>query len=198
MSNKIADELELRNGERILVRPIRPADSTQLAELHSRLSPESIYRRYFGIKPYLSPAEIRRFTSIDKEWRFTLVSARSTGDLVGVARYEGEVGSADAEIALIVDDALRREGLGRSLLRRLIDVARLSGMASLTAEVLAENRPMLHLLQALPVPTTSARHAGTVVVTLDLRSLELPVDRSRIAAAHVAEAAAIRATLSRA
>jgi hypothetical protein len=71
-----------------------------------------------------------------------------------------------------------------------------SGMTSLTAVVLASNIAMLHLLRALPVPSTSARESGEIEVRLHLAGLELPADRSRIAAAHVAEAAAIRATLA--
>lgn len=195
MADRIIDELTLRDGERIIIRPIRPADGGQLAELHARLSPDSIYRRYFGFKPSLSAAEIRRFTGIAERWRFALVGVRPTGQLVGVARYEGLPGRADAEIALIVDDALHHHGLGRLLLQRLIDVARISSMTSLTAVVLSSNTPMLHLLQALPMPSASAWSEGNVEVTLDLTGLELPADRSRIAAAHVAEAAAIRETL---
>lgn len=197
MTGWIVDELELRNGERILVRPIRRTDAGQLVELHSRLSPDSVYRRYFGIKPQLSPAEVRRFTSIEKEWRFALVGVQDTGHLVGVARYEGGAGSTEAEIALIVDDALQRSGLGGSLLRRLVDIAQVCGIASLKAVVLGSNTPMLSLLRTLPVPTTAVREADTVEVTLDLTGLELPGDRSRIAAAHVAEAARIRATVDR-
>jgi GNAT superfamily N-acetyltransferase len=149
---RIIDELELRDGERIGVRPIRLADGDQLAGLHARLSPDSIYRRYFGFKPVLSPAEILRFTGISEEWRFALVGVRSTGELAGVARYEGQAGRTDAEIALIVDDALHHLGLGSRLLQRLVDVAVVSGMTSLTAVVLASNMPMLHLLAALHLP----------------------------------------------
>ncbi|MGH3403651.1 MAG: GNAT family N-acetyltransferase, partial [Streptosporangiaceae bacterium] len=171
--------------------------------LYARLSPDSIYRRYFGVKPRLSPAEIGRFTSADEKWRFALVGVRGTGPLagtgplVGVARYEGTTDSTDAEIALVVDDALHHLGLGGVLLRRLIDVALVNGMTSLNAVVLASNQPMLGLLRALPVPATSVRDAGTVMVTLDLTGLELPAGRSRIAAAHVAEAAEIRADPNR-
>jgi RimJ/RimL family protein N-acetyltransferase len=193
VATRIIDELELRDGERILVRPVRLADGEQLAGLHARLSQDSIYRRYFGFKPALSPAEIRRFTGIAEEWRFALVGVRSTGQLAGVARYEGQAGRTDAEIALIIDDALHHLGLGTLLLRRLVDVAVMSGMTSLTAVVLPSNNAMLHLLQALRVPSTSARDSGSIEVTLQLAGLELPADRSRIAAAHVAEAAAIRA-----
>jgi GNAT superfamily N-acetyltransferase len=189
----IIDELELRDGERVLVRPIRLADGEQLAGMHARLSKDSIYRRYFGFKSALSPAEIRRFTGIAEEWRFALVGVRSTGQLAGVARYEGQAGRTDAEIALIVDDALHHLGLGKLLLRRLVDVAVMSGMTSLTAVVLPSNMPMLHLLKALDVPSASARDSGSIEVRLQLADLELPADRSRVAAAHVAEAAAIRA-----
>ncbi len=193
---RIIDELELRDGERVLIRPIRLADGDQLAELHARLSRDSIYRRYFGFKPVLSPAEIRRFTGIAEGWRFALVGVRSTGQLAGVARYEGQAGRSDAEIALIVDDALHHLGLGSLLLQRLVDVALMSGMTSLTAVVLASNMPMLHLLHALHVPSTSARNSDGIEVRLQLAGLELPADRSRVAAAHVAEAAAIRAGLA--
>ena len=190
---QIIDELELRDGEQVVIRPIRLSDGAQLAGLHARLSPDSIYRRYFGFKPALSPAEILRFTDIAEEWRFALVGVRSTGKLAGVARYEGQAGRTDAEIALIVDDALHHLGLGSRLLQRLVDVAVVTGMTSLTAVVLASNRPMLHLLQALNVPSTSARDSDSIEVRLQLAGLELPADSSRVAAAHVAEAAAIRA-----
>ena len=196
MPGRIVDEAELHDGERILIRPISPADGQQLAALHARLSPDSIYRRYFGVKPRLSPVEIGRFTSADEKWRFALVGVRDTGPLAGVARYEGTISSTDAEIALVVDDALHHLGLGGLLLRRLIDVARVNGMTSLNAVVLASNRPMISLLRTLRVPATSVHDAGTVVVTLDLAGLELPVERSRVAAAHIAEAAEIRAQMS--
>ncbi len=195
MATETADELELRNGERITIRPIRPADAGKLAELHARLSPDSIYTRYFGFKPRLSPAEIGRLTRIAEEWRFALVGVRGSGQLTGVARYEGVPGRSNAEIALIVEDALHHLGLGTLMLQRLVDVARVRGLMSLTAVVLASNTPMLHLLQALHVSSTSVREAEAIELTLDLTGLELPGDRSRIAAAHVAEAAAIRAAM---
>jgi GNAT superfamily N-acetyltransferase len=197
VTSESADELELRDGTRIVVRPIRPADGDLLAQLHARLSPDSVYRRYFGVKPVLGPAEIRRFTVIAEEWRFALVGVRGSGELAGVARYEGLAGRDEAEIALIVDDTLHHLGLGTLLLNRLVDVARLAGRTALTAEVLGSNTPMLHLLRALPLPSAVTRESGYVEVTLQLGGLEVPAERARIAAGHLAAAAAIRAALSR-
>jgi GNAT superfamily N-acetyltransferase len=192
---RITDEPTLHDGQRILLRPIRPADAGLLAQMHARLSPGSIYLRYFGMKPVLSAAEIRRLTSIAEPWRFALVGAGSDGQLAGVARYEGEPGRDNAEIALIVEDRRHHLGLGSLLLQRLIDVARARGLTSLTAIVLASNGPMLRLLHVLPLPSVSVRDGLDVEVTLDLTGLRLPADRQRVASAHLAEAAAIRAAL---
>jgi GNAT superfamily N-acetyltransferase len=73
--------------------------------------------------PHLSPADVARFTEISEGWRFALVAVREPGELVAVARYEGREGRPDAEIAVVVDDALQHRGVGRLLLGRLIDIA---------------------------------------------------------------------------
>jgi hypothetical protein len=57
---QIIDELELRDGERILVRHIQPADGDQLAGVPAGLSRDSIYWRYFGFTSTLSTANDRR------------------------------------------------------------------------------------------------------------------------------------------
>ena len=131
---------------------------------------------------------MRWLTQVHQAWRFAIVAERSTGALAGVARLEGDPATDEAEIALIVDDSLQGCGLGSALLGRLLDIAQVRGLATLTAVVLAHNRPMLHLLRRLPVPVTSRLDADTVVVTIGLADLEVPADRERIARAHVSHA----------
>ena len=41
----------LRDGRPCHVRPIRPDDADRLVEFHSRLSPETIYFRFFAPYP---------------------------------------------------------------------------------------------------------------------------------------------------
>jgi hypothetical protein len=41
-----SDEVRLRDGTSLVVRPIRPDDATALV---ARLSADTIYRRYFGV-----------------------------------------------------------------------------------------------------------------------------------------------------
>src|SRR3954471_11216343 len=114
------DEALLADGTPVLVRPITPGDADALVALHARLSADSIYRRYFGARPHLSTADVDRFTRVDGRVRFALV-AMDGPDLVAVARYEGRPGVLSAELAVVVDDALQHQGVGRLMLERLGD-----------------------------------------------------------------------------
>ena len=131
------------------VRPIRPDDEPRLVALFHRLSPRSVYQRFFAPRTWLPAEWYRAFANVDYQRRFALVAEHDTGEgteLVGVARYEPSDVPDTAEIALVVDDAWQGRGLGRELLDRLIDEAEARGIRRFRADVLGENRPMLALL----------------------------------------------------
>src|SRR3954449_1797800 len=166
------DAVRLRNGADLLVRPIRPDDAAALVALHGRLSADTIYRRYFGVRPHLLPAEVDRFTRVDGRARFALVGTRGT-DLIAVARYEGRPGVRSAELAVVVDDALQHQGVGRLMLGRLVDVARVAGLTQIVADVMAGNAAMLGILRTLELPRSSERDGATVTVALELTGMDL-------------------------
>jgi RimJ/RimL family protein N-acetyltransferase len=179
-----SDEVLLRNGVRLLVRPIRPGDADALVALHARLSADTIYRRYFGVRPHLSPADVDRFTHVDGRSRFALVAMQGS-DLVAVARYEGLPGERSAELAVVVDDALQHQGVGRLMLERLVDVAREAGLDTIQADVLAGNTAMLGLLRALGLPRRSVSDGDTVTVLVDLSGSAPTDERRERALAHL-------------
>ena len=185
-----ADEVLLRNGTRLVVRPIRPADADALVALHARLSADTIYRRYFGLRPHLSPADVDRFTRVDGRARFALVAVQES-DLVAVARYEGRPGECSAELAVVVDDALHHQGVGRLLLERLADVAHEAGLDALAADVLAGNAAMLGLLRTLGLPRRAERDGDTVTVFVDLSGSEPSTVRRQRARQHLAQAGSV-------
>ena len=184
------DAIPLRDGTRLAVRPIRPDDADALVDLHARLSADTIYRRYFGARPHLDPADVDRFTRVDGRTRFALVAMRGT-ELVAVARYEGRAGDSSAEIAVVVDDALQHQGVGRSMLERLVDVAREAGLDTLVADVLAGNAAMLALLRTLGLTRRTESDGETVTVLVDLSGSELPADRRERARRHLARAGSV-------
>lgn len=73
-----------------------------------------------------------------------------SGSSVGVARYVRDDARRDsAEIAMSVLETWQRRGVGKVLLRCLADRAREEGICRFTALMLADNRPMRHLLADL-------------------------------------------------
>jgi RimJ/RimL family protein N-acetyltransferase len=163
-------EERLRDGEPVLVRPIRPEDRVELAEGMRRLSPESRYRRFFTPTSRLSESQLRYLTEVDHHDHEALVALEpATGHGIGVARF---VRSRDdpelAEVAVAVADSWQGRGAGTLLLHRLTQRARDEGIRRFGAEILAENRPMLDLIEELGEMRVIERGPGSVEVEVVL------------------------------
>ena len=124
-----------------------PDDAPGLAEAFEQLSETSRYRRFFTAKPHLSEQTLAFLTDVDHHDHEALVAvAPDSGQLVGVARFIRIPGEPDlAEVAVTVTDSWQRRGLGAALLRELAQRAAEEGIRHFTAEMLAENKPMLTL-----------------------------------------------------
>ena len=156
------DEVELRDGSRILIRAIVPDDREALADGHSRLSRESQYRRFFGAKPHLTERDLDYLTRVDHHDHEALAAIDAeTGDFVGVARYV-RTAEDTAEPAVAVTDDWQRRGVATELLERLVARAREEGIRRLDAPVLATNAEAIRLVERLG-PTT-IRQAGREAV----------------------------------
>jgi acetyltransferase len=92
--------------------------------------------------------------------------------IVGVARYALEADPALAELAVTVDDAWQRRGVGRRLLAALIRRARSAGVASLFGDCFPSNTAMLSLLRSADF--TIATSPGDVHLTRGTRLLSRP------------------------
>jgi acetyltransferase len=142
-----------RSGEALTMRPIRPEDAEAHAEFFGRLTPEDIRWRFFSQLRELPPQQIARMTQLDydREMAFVAVRARPDGreEMLGVSRLIREPDGLTGEFAVIVDRAMKGQGLGRHLMERLFDWARASGIATVAGQVLADNAPMLAFVKGL-------------------------------------------------
>jgi acetyl coenzyme A synthetase (ADP forming)-like protein len=131
----------LSDGRVVQVRPIEPSDADRLLRFHQSLSPETTRLRFFAVHPYLSDAEVSRFTTVDHHHREALV-ALVDDELIGVARYDRMPGTSDAEVAFVVTDAWQGSGVGSLLLEHIAARARTEGLTRFVADTLSDNRRM--------------------------------------------------------
>src|SRR4051794_1367788 len=119
----------LRDGEPILIRPIRPEDREELAAGMERLSPESRYRRFFTPTSGLSPTELSYLTEVDHHDHEALVAVEpGTEHGIGVARFVRSPADDElAEVAVAVADSWHNRGVATALLARLAERAREEG-----------------------------------------------------------------------
>src|SRR5262249_34448094 len=71
------------------------------------------------------------------------------GRLLGVARLAADPDNVKADFAVVVRSDCHRRGLGRLLMRHLIDYAGARGLSFLIGDVLAENGAMIALCTQL-------------------------------------------------
>jgi GNAT superfamily N-acetyltransferase len=162
--------LRLRDGSRVVVRPVVPTDREQLREGFEHLSRESRYQRFLSPIARLPDEWLTYLTEVDHRDHEALAALdATTGQGVGVARFVRNPGRPDAaEAAVTVADDWQGKGLGTLLLELLAARAREEGIASFTALVLAENDEMLGLLERLGPTHVIDRQRGTVEVEAQL------------------------------
>jgi RimJ/RimL family protein N-acetyltransferase len=160
----------LRDGEQILIRPIRPEDRADLAAGMERLSPESRYRRFFTPTSGLSAAELSYLTDVDHHDHEALVALEpETGRGVGVARFVRSAEDPErAEVAVAVADSWHNRGVATALLGRLTERAREEGVRRFSAEILADNEPMFELIERLGDVTARHLDHGSVDMEIEL------------------------------
>ncbi|MEW2358651.1 GNAT family N-acetyltransferase [Spirillospora sp. NPDC029432] len=158
--------LTLRDGTRVLVRPIEPGDATGLREMHGRCSLESRRMRYFSGKASLPQRAIDRFC--DPARGLTLVAEGPDGSLLALAHMIHVVDPGVAELAFLVEDAWQGRGLGRSLAELLLVLGRERGLVEARATALSENARMRRLFTSLGGRTRRTEEPGIVEVRLRL------------------------------
>ena len=156
----------LKDGSTARIRPIRTDDGPRIVDLHSQLSEQSIYFRFFAPYPVLAARDVERFTHVDYDDRVALV-ATVAGAIVGVVRYDRLApGGDEAEVAFTVRDDYQGLGVGSMLLEHLTGVARERDIRRFIAEVLPANHRMLGVFRDAGYASAMAMEDG--VVRLDL------------------------------
>ncbi len=161
-------DILLRDGSTLRLRPIKPEDDRGLMELHRRLSPQSVYFRFFAPVPQLTPERARELTSVDYDNSFALVGELA-GRVVAVARYYRDREAADhAEVSFVTEDALQGRGIATRMLERLAEIAREHNVTTFDAYVLGDNRKMMDVFIKTGFEVQRRMDGGVFYVTFPI------------------------------
>jgi acetyltransferase len=148
---ELEETIELRSGETVKMRPIRPEDARAMQRAFTVMDPEDVRMRLFAPVAMLSDEMAARMTQVDydREMAFVIEDPHNAGELWGGARVVADPDNVEAEFSVTVLSNLKGHGVGAVSLSRILDYAASRGIETVWGSVLAENRPMLRLAERL-------------------------------------------------
>ncbi len=145
----------LRDGTQVTLRPIRPEDEPAHWQFLSKLTIDDIRYRFFGLVRELPRSEMIRLTQIDYDREMAFIATAENpekpgeNETLGVVRGMTKPDNSATEFAIVVRSDLKKRGLGRILMEKLIRYARSRHTKYMIGEALLENKGMSTLAEKL-------------------------------------------------
>jgi len=153
---KLVSTWKMKDGNEVMIRPIRPEDEPLMIRFHEKLSERSVYLRYFQplkLTQRTAHERLTRICFIDYNREMALVAERKNKagepELLAIGRLSKIHGRDEGELAAVAIDDAQHKGLGTELYRRLIKVAKEEKLKKLISVMLPENREMRALCTRL-------------------------------------------------
>jgi len=161
-----------RTGMEIFLRPVKISDEPLLKDFFYSLSDQSLYRRFISVRKDMPHERLQEFVIIDYTKSTVILATVPEGEkekVVGVGQYGIDEATHTAEVGFAVRDDCQNQGIGSELLSYLTYLAKRQGLLGFFAEVLAENRPMLHLFHKMGFDLQQRREEGIYELTMMFR-----------------------------
>jgi len=172
---KLVSTWKMKDGNEVVIRPIRPEDEPLMIPFHEKLSERSVYLRYFQplkLTQRTAHERLTRICFIDYNREMALVAERKNAagepELLAIGRLSKIHGRDEGELAAVAIDAAQHKGLGTELYTRLIGVAREAKLKKLISNMLPENREMRALCVKLGFKMHSSLEDNMIRAELDL------------------------------
>lgn len=140
-----------KSGLRIFLRPIRAGDAPRYKLFLESLSEQSLYLKFFR---HIRATDdfVEKMVDVDhvrQEVILAFPDEKREEKILGMGRYNLNQDETTAEVYFGVREDFQNHGIGRELLAHLMVIARKRGLKGFTAEVMVDNRRMLHLFRSL-------------------------------------------------
>ena len=168
----------LKNGQKVLLRPIKPEDEPMWLEMFQSFSEEAIRYRFFQILKD-TPHEVRvRYCNIDYDREIAIVAELTENKrrkILGVTRVSIESDGKSCEMAFIVTDYWQGLGLGTKMVDYVLDIAKEKGIEKVYAIMLRDNYRAISLTKKMGF-NIEYLSDGTVKGVLDLKNTDVDGD----------------------
>jgi acetyltransferase len=148
---EFTSECTLNNGEKVILRPIRPEDEPLEGEMFATFSERTQRFRFFQLIGDITHDMLVRYTQIDYDREIAIIAEHTDSEgkkrMLGVVRLISDPYNETAEFAIVVGDPWHGQGLGNMFTDMILDVARQRGNKKIIANVLKDNFIMKHIFE---------------------------------------------------
>jgi RimJ/RimL family protein N-acetyltransferase/uncharacterized metal-binding protein len=139
------------SGLKIHLRPVRISDEPLLKDFFYSSSEGTMHKRFMQAQRSM-PHEVLQesFVVIDYSKEMVILSTveHTQKEIVtGLAQFTTNERSHTAEVAIVIKDEYQNKGIGTELLMHLTYIAKKQGLLGFSADILKDNRAMLHLFE---------------------------------------------------
>jgi len=146
----------MKNGHQVIIRPIRAEDEMMMRGFHASLSDKTVYMRYLSpmmLSARITHERLARMTHNDYDREIALVVEGREQDeraILGVARLSKLRGTnEDARFTMLISDKYQGQGLGKELMKRIIQIGRNEKIKNIIAMMSPDNLTMRELCRAV-------------------------------------------------
>ncbi|MEH6627662.1 MAG: bifunctional acetate--CoA ligase family protein/GNAT family N-acetyltransferase [Motiliproteus sp.] len=143
--------IDIKNNDRVFLRPIRPEDEALIQELHQNMSQEDLRLRYCVVTPSLSQDQIAQFLHIDYARQMTFVALSHDGEgakPLGVVDAAALADMSKAEFSVSVRTDMQGYGLGRKLVQHIVNYCKDTHVGQIYGVVLKSNEGMINVAKS--------------------------------------------------
>jgi acetyltransferase len=142
------EEMKVKSGETVQLRPIKAEDEPLLKELFSSFSGKILELRFFQAIKDITHDMLARYCHIDYDREMSIV-AEFDGKIIGMSRLIIDHGENNAEFSVVVADAWQNKGLGNKLVDKIVDIAKRKDLDHVFATINQDNMAMKHVADHL-------------------------------------------------
>jgi hypothetical protein len=165
-------EVTLKDGSKIVIRPIQCEDKDLVYDLLHRVSKQTLLLRYHHVKPRITEEEVKDVCNIDYRSMFILAGEKKHNnalEIVALAQYSVLLtDDSSAEVSFMVDDKEQGKGIATYMLKDLAAIAKQQGIKTFIGELTLANSVMLAVLKKFQPDLEQKMEDTTITVTVRL------------------------------